>query len=298
MTPDTVLLLVRFVHFWAVFGLFGTALFGLYAGSAARALIGPRLGGPVALMSVAALASGIVWLLVEAAHFGGDWAACCDADTLTAVVFETGFGKLWLWRLLLAAALLPIVTMERGPARDGLLIAVSAMLAGSLGLTGHAAMDLGWRGVAHQANHAAHLLAVGAWLGGLLPLARLLADRPAEALQTNAPQTNALRADALHRFSTVGIIAVGIILVTGIVNAGMIVGSPIPSLATSWGRVLAVKLLLVAIMLAAALANRLVLMPGARYAAIARLVLAEQILGLAVVAAASLLGTLPPDGAM
>jgi putative copper resistance protein D len=288
MSPDTVLLLVRFVHFWAVFGLFGTALFGLYAGGATRALVGPKLGGPVALMSVAALGSGIVWLLVEAAHFGGDWAACCDADTLSAVVFETGFGKLWLWRLLLAAALLPIVTMERGPARDGLLVAVSAMLAGSLGLTGHAAMDTGPRGIAHQANHAAHLLAVGAWLGGLLPLARLLADRPAEAL----------RADALHRFSTVGIIAVGVILVTGIVNTGMIAGSPIPSLATAWGRTLAVKLVLVAIMVSAALANRLILMPGARYAAIARLIVLEQALGLAVLAAASLLGTLPPDGNM
>jgi copper resistance protein D len=288
MPPDTVLLLVRFVHFWAVFGLFGTALFGLYAGSAANSLVGPRLGGPVALMSVAALASGIVWLLVEAAHFGGDWAAAGDADTLSAVVFQTGFGKLWLWRLLLAAALLPIVTMERGPARDGLLIAVSAMLAGSLGLTGHAAMETGTPGLLHQANHAAHLLAVGAWLGGLLPLARLLAARPAEAV----------RADALHRFSTVGIIAVGIILVTGVVNAGLIAGSPIPSLSTAWGRTLAVKLVLVAAMLAAALANRLVLMPGARYAAIRRLVVLEQALGLAVLAAASLLGTLPPDGAM
>lgn len=288
MSPDAVLLIVRLVHFWAVFGLFGTALFGLYAGRDARALVGPKLGGPVALMSVAALGSGIIWLLVEAAHFGGDWSAAGDADTLSAVVFQTGFGKLWLWRLLLAATLLPIVTMERGPARDGLLIAVSAMLAGSLGLAGHAAMDTGGRGVAHQVNHAAHLLAVGAWLGGLLPLARLLAGRPDEAT----------RADTLHRFSTVGIIAVGIILVTGIVNASMLAGSPIPSLATAWGRTLAVKLALVAIMVAAALANRLILMPGARYAAIARLIVLEQALGLAVLAAASLLGTLPPDGAM
>jgi len=288
MSPDTVLLLVRFVHFWAVFGLFGTALFGLYAGSAARALVGPKLGGPVALMSVAALASGLVWLFVEAAHFGGDWADCGDPETLSAVAFGTGFGKLWIWRLLLACGLLPIVTMERGPARDGLLIAVSAMLAGSLGLTGHAAMDTGVRGILHQVNHAAHLLAVGAWLGGLLPLARLLAARPAEAL----------RADALHRFSTVGIIAVGTILITGVVNASMIAGSPIPSFSTEWGRTLAVKLVLVAFMLAAALANRMILMPGARYRAIARLVLLEQTLGLAVLAAASLLGTLPPDGAM
>ena len=107
-----------------------------------------------------------------------------------------------------------------------------------------------------------------------------------------------LRADALHRFSTVGIIAVGIILVTGVVNASLIAGSPIPSLSTAWGRTLAVKLVLVAFMLAAALANRLVLMPGARYAAIRRLIVLEQALGLAVLAAASLLGTLPPDGAM
>ena len=288
MSPDTVLLVVRFVHFWAVFGLFGTALFGLYAGSAAHALVGPKLGGPVALMSVAALASGIVWLLVEAAHFGGDWGAAADADTLSAMMFETGFGKLWLWRLLLAVALLPIVTMERGPARDGLLIAVSAMLAGSLGLTGHAAMDTGWRGMVHQTNHALHLLAVGAWIGGLLPLARLLADRSARDL----------RADALHRFSTAGIIAVGVILLTGILNATLIAGSPIPSLGTAWGRTFAVKLVLVAIMIAAALVNRLVLMPGARYVAIARLVMVEQALGLAVLAAASLLGTLPPNGVM
>jgi putative copper resistance protein D len=287
MTPDSVLILVRFVHFWAVFGLFGTALFGLYAGKAARALVAPQLAGPLALMSVVALVSGIVWLLVEAAHFGGDWAAATDADTLSAVVFETGFGKLWLWRLLLAAALLPIATLERGPAQDGLLIAVSAMLAASLGLTGHAAMDSGLRGIAHQVNHAAHLLAVGAWLGGLLPLARLLANRPAEWL----------KADALHRFSTMGLIAVGIILLTGVINASLIAGSPIPSLATAWGRTLAVKLVLVAVMLAAALANRLVLMPGARYGAIRRLILLEQALGLAVLAAASLLGTLPPDGA-
>jgi putative copper resistance protein D len=288
MSPETALLVVRFVHFWAVFGLFGTALFGLYAGRAARLLVGPKLGGPVALMSLAALVSGVAWLLVEAAHFGGDWSAAADADTITAVVFQTGFGKLWLWRLLLAASLLPIVTMERGPARDGLLIAVSAMLTGSLGLTGHAAMDAGARGLLHQANHAIHLLTVGMWLGGLLPLGRLLAERPAAEV----------RAQALHRFSTVGIVAVGLILVTGIANATMIAGSPIPSLATDWGRTLAVKLVLVAIMIAAALANRLVLMPADRHAMIGRLVLMEQALGLAVLAAASLLGTLPPDGTM
>jgi putative copper resistance protein D len=288
MTPETALLVVRFVHFWAVFGLFGTALFGLYAGRAARALVGPKLGGPVALMSGTALASGVAWLLVEAAHFGGDWSAAADAETVTAVVFQTGFGKLWLWRLLLAAALLPIVTMERGPARDGLLIAVSAMLAGSLGLTGHAAMDTGARGLLHQANHAVHLLAVGAWLGGLLPLGRLLAGSP----------TRDTRTEALHRFSTVGIVAVGLILVTGIVNATMIAGSPVPSLSTDWGRTLALKLVLVAIMLVAALVNRLMLMPADRHAVIGRLVLLEQALGLAVLGAASLLGTLPPGGAL
>jgi hypothetical protein len=42
----------------------------------------------------------------------------------------------------------------------------------------------------------------------------------------------------------------------------------------------------------------MILMPAARYTAIGRLVLLEQGLGLAVLAAASLLGTLPPDGAM
>ncbi|GGF21899.1 copper resistance protein D [Aliidongia dinghuensis] len=292
-SPETALLAVRFVHFWAVFGLFGTVLFGLYAGRAARAFVAPRLDGPVALMSGAVFVSGVAWLLVEAAHFGGDWAAAADAGTLSAVVFSTGFGKLWLWRLLLAAALLPAVTLERSPARDGLLIALSALLTGSLGLTGHAAMDTGMRGVLHQACHAIHLLSVGLWLGGLVPLARLLADRWSDGVAAAE-----IRAEALHRFSTVGIMTVGAIVITGIANATLIAGSPIPSLATAWGRTLAVKLVLVAVMIAAALANRLVLMPAARYAAIGRIVLLEQALGLAVLATVSLLGTLPPDGAM
>jgi copper resistance protein D len=291
-SPDTVLLVVRFVHFWAVFGLFGTALFGRYAGRAARALVRPTLAGPIMLMSITTLVSGLIWLLVEAAHFAGNWAAIGDAGTLNAVMFQTGFGRLWIWRLLLAVALLPIVSMERGPAPDGLLLAVSAMLVGSLGLAGHAAMDSGARAVLHETDHALHLLAVGAWLGGLLPLSRLLAAGPPTDGRAD------LRAEVLHRFSTIGIIAVCIILLTGILNATFITGSPIPSLGTAWGRTLAVKLALVAVMVAAALVNRMVLMPHARYGAIARLILLEQVLGLAIIAAASLLGTLPPDGMM
>ena len=47
-------------------------------------------------------------------------------------------------------------------------VASGALLA-SLGLVGHAAMQTGAEGVLHRGNHAVHLLAAGAWIGGLVP---------------------------------------------------------------------------------------------------------------------------------
>src|SRR5262249_18621739 len=92
-------------------------------------------------------------------------------------------------------------------------------------------------------------LAAGAWLGGLAGLAFLLAKRPPPSVA----------AQAARRFSTLGVTSVSALAVTGLVNAWYLVGDIPALIGTSYGRLLLLKLVLFAAMLALAAANRLVL---------------------------------------
>jgi copper resistance protein D len=101
-------------------------------------------------------------------------------------------------------------------------------------------------------------------------------------------------------------LAVALLLVTGIVNSSLLIGSVEALLGTLYGNILLVKICLFTIMVSLALANRLWLMPrikaspslrddGTRIMnALWRNVLAEQGLGLCVLAVVSVLGTMPP----
>ena len=81
-----------------------------------------------------------------------------------------------------------------------LSVAELAMIAGA----GHAIAGTGWTGDLHLVGDGVHLLAAGAWIGGLLPLALLFA-----AARRDDGSACALAArDATSRFSLVGILAV------------------------------------------------------------------------------------------
>ena len=72
-----------------------------------------------------------------------------------------------------------------------------------------------------MASDAAHLLAAGAWLGGLLPLGFVLlvsrgAMEPARPMDLDP---------ALLRFSGMGYVAVATLLGTGFVNSWFLVGA-------------------------------------------------------------------------
>jgi putative copper resistance protein D len=285
MTLEQALVGARWLHYWACLGLFGAALFHLYAGPA-RQLVAPRLSGRTVLLAGVALFSAVAWFEIEAVNFGGDWMAALDPSTLSDILAGTDFGRAWVWRMGLALALVIVATLDHGPSREGILLGLSALLLGSLAMTGHAARETGLYGLIHRAADAGHLLGAGAWLGALLPLARLIALKPDIEIVTTA----------LRRFSSLGIGAVCLLLASGFANLCIIAGGPWLSLQTGWGQVLAVKLALVTGLIALALVNRLVLMPGGAFARIRTLIIAEQVLGLAVLAAVSLLGTLSPEG--
>lgn len=289
MNPDieAVLILARLVQFASVVALVGTLAFGAYAGAAARVLA-PRLRPWLILTAALVLASAGAWLMLDAASFLDDWHAALDPATLGAVLTQTSFGRVWIWRLGLAALALVLTLGPVGWQRDLSLGLVAAALAGTLGLVGHAAMETGGLGVFHRLNHALHLIAAGAWLGGLWPLALSLRLEPK------------LAALAVRRFSDVGVGAVVLILASGAVNSWFLIGSWAALATSQYGSVLILKLFCVLTMLVLAAINRLVLVgrieaPGTTVQ-LSRRVTAELLLGFAILGAASLLGTLPPAG--
>jgi putative copper resistance protein D len=191
-------------------------------------------------------------------------------------------------RLLLSLLAIAVAaSLRRGMA---VTVLAGALLA-SVALTGHAREETGFIGLVHTAADAAHLLAAGAWLGGLIPLAMIAARSKPVALSA-----------VLRRFSGMGSAAVAVLIATGLVNAWLLVGTPGALVATPYGRLLGVKLILVALMLLLASANRWWLTPRIASAGDAQDVrhlrghiLAEQLLGLAVLAIVGVLGATAPS---
>jgi putative copper resistance protein D len=105
--------------------------------------------------------------------------------------------------------------------------------------------------------------------------------------------------DALRNFSHMGYVAVALIALTGTINTLLLVGSPDAMFDTSYGRLLAFKILLFLAMVVVALINRFRLAPRisrevSALRALGRTVALEQGLALAVLAIVSVLGTWPP----
>lgn len=237
--------------------------------------------------AVIAVLTALAWLLLESASMGGAWGFAIDQDAVRTVLTDTAFGRLWLGRLPLAV--LVCLTAWFWRRLSFALPPLAALLLASLALTGHAIMNTGWLSLVHPLNQALHLLAAGLWLGGLVPLGLLLAG-----------SDRSLADRALRRFSDLAFVAVLVVLGSGVFNAWLLVGSFPALIATNYGATLLVKLALVGTMITLALSNRFLLLPSlaARHdAALSRLernVLLEIILGALVLAAASLLGNLPP----
>ena len=174
-------------------------------------------------------------------------------------------------------------------------------LAAALAWTGHAGAGADdWANV-HLTADVMHLIAAAAWMGGLIPLARLLS----QARRNKGDPWPSLAWQATRRFSVLGMVSVSTITASGIVYAWMLVGSFRGLFVTEYGWLLMLKILLFVIMLSYAAINRLVLTPylsvptgdDARLAAMSRLTRNSEIeiaLGLTIFAIVGVLGTLHP----
>ena len=182
-----------------------------------------------------------------------------DGSVVRAVLLETEFGHDWLLRLVLIALLAGLLAAEFRGMRDSrrflklAIVLVAAGLAGTLAWAGHGIGGAGLPGSIHLAADFLHLIAAAVWVGGLLPLALMLAV---------AGRSVAVAHAVSLRFSTYGIVAVGALLLTGAINTWYLAGSIRALTETDYGHLLSIKIALFLVMLALATINRLWLTPA------------------------------------
>ena len=293
------LVLVRGVHFAATLLAGGTigllVLIAEPAGTKARAnfvALRHQLTVLIWLALAMAILSGVAWLVLLASDIlGASIAEVWRHGGAWPVLFDTRFGQVWCARLLLAL-LLGLLMLR--PATRSFQLAAAAALIALPALIGHAGATPGIAGDTHLASDMVHLLAAGAWLGGLPAFALLLwqTHRRAEATRSN------FAIEATRRFSIVGILSVSALLASGLINSWNLLSGPRDLVTTDYGRLVALKIGLFIAMVAIAAVNRFYLTPRlpepAALCGLRRNSLAEVGLGLCMLLVVGILGTLPP----
>jgi putative copper resistance protein D len=301
---------VRALHFAATIIAAGAVIFEVMvaapAFAAAAGMLHPditRLRSRWSWLVWASLAmaavSGAIWLVLLASDiYAAPIADVWRDGGLWTVARETRFGQVSLARLgaaALLAALLPILrrSADRGLWSAGAVVLAIAVLIGPA-WTGHAGATPGTAGEFPLAADVLHLLAAGAWLGGLPPLAMLLDA----AWRGKEPRWATVTAIAVQRFSLLGVISVSALLASGITNSWYEVGTLNNLFATSYGQLVLIKIGLFAAMIALATVNRFYLTPRLATAGTVRRLyhtsLAECGLGFAAVAVVGFLGAMAP----
>ncbi|POA20855.1 MULTISPECIES: copper homeostasis membrane protein CopD [unclassified Pseudomonas] len=268
--------------------LFGVALFALYSVNAPLRFR-PLLRGLALLGALLSVAG----LLLMTSAMSGETEFAALWPHLQMMLLETDVGLAWALRMIA----LIVVLAQPG---KWLASMTGAVALTSLAWSGHGAMDEGSLRVWHFLSDILHLLAAGAWLGGMLALVLLVRGHVDEARIR-------LLAEAVKRFEWIGAAIVLTLSVSGVVNYLFIVGPRLDDvLLGTYGMLLAIKVLLFAAMLVLAALNRFHLGPalersirdgqhGIAANALRRSVLLELGLALLIVALVAWLGTLSPD---
>lgn len=204
-----------------------------------------RLAVLTGWLGVSALGGALIVAVVDAVVASGRLSAGAVADYLLAG--SAGVARIATVVLVGAAVLL--ASSSRRAAAGAVVLAV-----GAVAMSGHAGSAQ--PRVAAIVNDWAHLLAGAVWLGGIALLVytwrAVLRDRTARAAVTR---------HVLPVFGRVALPAFVIVVVSGTVSALIELGAPRELWQTAYGRVLAVKVALVALIAAASYVHALRLRP-------------------------------------
>jgi copper resistance protein D len=305
---DVLVILLRLAQYGGAVVLLGTPLFLLYGlrGTGRESLAWPRTlliaaAAIVALGSAAALAA-------QTAVMAGSIAEGLKPAALGYMITGTSLGPAFVVRAATAAVALVVLVLARPSRPVWFVVAVAGlMVSASFAWTGHGAATEGPGRYVHLTAAILHSWAAAVWLGALAALLILtLRRRPGSADSDRALHR------ALHGFAGVGSASVALLVLSGLVNSWFLVGPDRLTglITTPYGLLLTAKLVVFALMLALAAANRFHLTPdlgGALddpddvRAAVGRLkgsLLVETLLALALLALVAVMGTLAPVSAM
>ena len=292
MTPQTALVGVRYFYDISLLLLFGTSLFlGIQAPVSLACMLSSSLRPPRIVLAVICLLAAAFTVPVQVAMIGEGWSDALQLPMLGDVMSSTSVGMMFVFQVCGAVALLWLAVLP-SPSSWRWTAVVSGMMLALLAGQGHAMMQEGWIGLAHQANDGLHVLSAGAWFGALPPLALVMLRARRTSLSADA-------SIALRRFSIAGHVFVAIALLTGIANLLLILGWP-ETWASPYRALLAGKIALVLAMVGLALVNRYILVPAlhrnpaAASRALLRGTCGEIALGTLVILLVAIFGTLDP----
>jgi putative copper export protein/methionine-rich copper-binding protein CopC len=244
--------LVRWGGFLALLGMIGAAAFSLGVLGPLRrdeafVPVAERAADGTWYLAMAAAALGVLTLFarlwLQASALGGD---AFGGERLRTLLMGTGWGLAWVLQAVATLAFGVGLMIARAPHGRGvgwIGAGVGALLLAAVpALSGHAAAVEGRTGVAILAD-SLHVLGAGVWMGTLAAV--LAAGLPATLA---APEGEGPRAVAalVGRFSPLALAGAGTAAATGLVSTLFHVGS-IADLMTGYGRVLGIKVLLLAV---------------------------------------------------
>jgi putative copper export protein len=268
--------LARGVHLAALLSAFGALLFRSVVAADRRALHIARAS------LVAAIVTAAVWLAIETASIADASGAAEIVQAMPTVLFDTRFGNILIVRLVLLGAALAALGFPGTTARIVALAAAGAAGASQAAI-GHAAAA---GGVTLPLVETLHILAAGAWPGGLAPLWLVLASDRSAALA------------ALRRFSRLGMICVVTLVATAPIQGWALIGGIGAWFGTLHGVLALGKAALFAVLLALAALNYFRLAPALAKTGTATSlrasVIAETVIGVAVLFTAALMASVAP----
>lgn len=284
---------LRAVQYAAVAVALGLPAFLIYS-PAVRGLSPAWPRGAVLAAALVLLVAAPAVFVAQTAMMAGSLEAALNRDALSAVL-GLPLGAALVARAAGAALLILVLALSKpGHALWLSAMLIAAFVNATFAWTGHAGAT---GDLFHLASDILHLLAASIWIGALIAFAGLL---------FLGPRADYALVSALAGFARVGTLAVALLIATGLVNGLVLVGlDNIPTLGQSpYGLVLIAKLILFAVMLMLAGANRFRFTPaltaageGATDAPLWALrvsVGAELAAGLILLALVAILGTLPP----
>jgi putative copper export protein/mono/diheme cytochrome c family protein/peroxiredoxin len=221
------------------------------------------LGRGSRLLVLAALGSGIVWLLLRTAVFENRPTAALEPRAVWHAVLDTWPGLVWLARhgLLIVLGAFLATRASIAERRDWIAARGEALALATLALA-----------LASASSHAAaitpgtlwavavdvmHLVGTGLWVGGLVALALLLRA----ASHEDGADARPYAVLAARRFSRAALVVMLLLMASGALNAIAQVESVAALAGTSHGRLLLAKLVVLVPILVLAAVNRTRILP-------------------------------------